>query len=43
MFELTMTASRPRKVPTLFFKKSDEVLNFHVKNNKLFGGPQEDA
>ncbi len=43
MFELTMTASSPRKIPTVFFKKSDEVLHFHEENDKLFGEQEEDA
>jgi hypothetical protein len=43
MLELTVTASRSRQGPTVFFEKSDDVLHFHVENNKLFGGPEEDA
>jgi hypothetical protein len=42
MLELAMAASGPRKIPTVFFKKSDYVPYFHVANNKLFNGPEED-
>jgi hypothetical protein len=43
MLELTMAASRPRKIPAVFFKKSDDILHFHVENNKLFADLEEDA
>jgi hypothetical protein len=28
MFELAMTAFRPRKIPTVLFEKSDDILTF---------------
>jgi hypothetical protein len=38
MLELAVTASRPRQIPTVFFKKPDDILHFHAENNKLFAG-----
>ena len=43
MLELTVTTFGPRKIPTIVFKESDEVPDFHMDNNKLFGGSEEDA
>jgi hypothetical protein len=40
---LTVTASSSRKIPTVFFKKSDDVSYFHAENNRLFGALEEDA
>jgi len=41
--ELTMTTFGPRQIPAVFLKKSDDVPNFHLGNNKVFAGPEEAA
>jgi len=30
MLKLAMTPSRPRQIPTIFFKQLDDLLNFHA-------------
>ena len=31
-----MTTFGPRQIPAVFLKKSDDVPNFHLRNNKMF-------
>jgi hypothetical protein len=38
-----VTAPRPRQIPSVFFKKLDEVPYFHRENNTAITGPEEDA
>ncbi len=43
MLELTVAASSPRQIPTVFFKKPDDIPYFHVGNNNRFAESEEDA
>ncbi|HKZ01635.1 MAG TPA: hypothetical protein VJ180_05315, partial [Pyrinomonadaceae bacterium] len=43
MLELTVTTFGPRQKPAVFFKKSNDVLNFHVGNNKVSTSQREAA
>jgi hypothetical protein len=43
MLELTVAASGSHKILAVFFKKPDDILHFHVENNKVFSALEEDA